>query len=59
MCPGNTADDPYDTPSMQTTHGFIETVLWEVYAWGEDFFKEDEFDDYLYTWGEEGFTPGS
>jgi len=46
---GNTAENPYDTPSMQTTHGFIETVLWEVYAWLGDFFQEDEFDDYLYA----------
>ena len=44
-----TSSDPYETPVMQTTHGFLETLLWEMYVAAEGFFDYDEIDDYLYT----------
>ena len=43
------AEDPYDTPALQTWHGFLEACLWEIYAWMETFYDTSEFDDYLYT----------
>ena len=46
---GHGSSDPYETPMMQTTHGFLETLLWEIYAAAEGFFDYDEIDDYLYT----------
>ena len=42
------AEDPYDTPTLHTVHGTIETVLWEIYHWIENFYSPDELDDYLY-----------
>ena len=42
-------EDPYDTPALQAGHGFIESCLWEVYAWMETFYDTSEFDDYLYS----------
>ena len=44
-----TSSDPYETPVWQTTHGFLETLLWEMYAAAEGFFDYDEMDDYLYA----------
>ena len=42
-------EDPYSSPTLETLHGFIETGLWEIYAWVRTFVDIDEFDDYLYT----------
>ena len=42
-------EDPYSSPTLETLHGFIETGLWEIYAWVQTFVDIDEFDDYLYT----------
>ena len=41
--------DPYDTPYLQTLHGIIETLLWEIYSFAEDVFNPESFDDYLYN----------
>ena len=46
---GGGGEDPYDIPALQTVHGFIESSLWEVYAWIETFYDTSEFDDYLYA----------
>ena len=46
---GGGGEDPYDIPALQTVHGFIESSLWEVYAWIESFYDTSEFDDYLYA----------
>ena len=42
-------EEPYSSPTLETLHGFIETGLWEIYAWVRTFVDIDEFDDYLYT----------
>ena len=44
-----THSDPYDTPYLQTLHGVLETLLWEIYSFAADVFNPESFDDYLYN----------
>ena len=35
---GNVNEDPYDTPSMESFQGIVETFIWEIFRLGESFY---------------------